>query len=121
MREVHAIIKVKEAFGNTLDSRHEAAMLFDSLKDYCTQCGEIVLDFSEVMFMSRAFADQFHKEKIRWCEGTNVTIFIENANDQVSEILQAVTKTQTKREVKARQQNVNSFTKEQVFVFFSSI
>jgi hypothetical protein len=90
----HAEIKILPLFGKTLDSRDEAIRLFAHLKEYCTICENLELDFSEVDFMSRSFADQFHKEKLEWIKNNNLVIKIKNVSTQIMEILQAVSKTQ---------------------------
>jgi len=77
-----------------LDSRDEAIRLFSELKDYCVTYGDITLDFSDVIFMSRSFADQFHKEKLKWCNTSSVPIYIMNEIDQIHDILKAVSRTQ---------------------------
>lgn len=118
----HAEIKILPLFGKTLDSRDEATKLFERLRDYCTQCGNIELDFSEVDFMSRSFADQFHKEKLEWAKNNDLVILIKDAPDQVIEILQAVSKTQKSKIYKMANTPVYSYSQnDSLFAFLNTI
>ena len=118
----HAEIKILPLVGKTLDSRDEAEKLFEHLRDYCTQCGNLELDFSEVEFMSRSFADQFHKEKMEWTKDKNLVVLIKNAPSQVIEILQAVAKTQNARFYKGAKVQFYSFSKsDPLFSFLNAI
>jgi hypothetical protein len=85
------IIDIKSILGNTLDSRDGAIRLFRKL---LPNQKEIVFDFSAVTFMSRSFADQFHKESQKLISDKERRISITNASVQVIDILQAVAKTQ---------------------------
>ncbi len=87
-------ISVAEQIGKLLNTREAATMLLDTLCD--TKCSVIGLDFSDVEFMSRSFADQFHKEKIELQNTLNVSIDIVNANEEIINILQTVSRTQVK-------------------------
>jgi hypothetical protein len=87
-------ISVAEQIGKLLNTREAATMLLDTLCD--TKCSVIELDFSDVEFMSRSFADQFHKEKIELQNTLNVSIDIVNANEEIINILQTVSRTQVK-------------------------
>lgn len=106
----------------TLDTRDQAMQLFDSLHGYCPQCSEIIFDFAGIEFMSRSFADQFHKERMKFQEEKNVKVFIENENSQIHDILNAVCKTQ---KLKVRKQHSfefhSFFSREQVFQFVSTL
>lgn len=107
-----AKINIKELLGSTLDSRDEAEQLFIVLKDY-QQYTELALDFSNVDFMSRSFADQFYKERMNWETENSANILIENASTQIIEILHAVSKTQASVNRKLQQLLVYSFSKEE--------
>lgn len=85
---------IRSLLGNTLDSRDEAIRLFELLKSNYPEFKEITLDFTSIDFMSRSFADQFHKERLKWAQQDNVKILITNAPIQVIDILHAVSKTQ---------------------------
>jgi len=109
---IQATIDIKPLSGNTLDSRDEAIQFFSQLKPYCGPFAEITLDFSGIDFMSRSFADQFHQEKMNWVKQNNMTVLIANAPVQVIEILQAVSKTQAKKERNIGALPIYSFSKE---------
>lgn len=78
----------------TLDSREAATRLADILREYSGD-KQIVLDFSGIEFMSRSFADQFHKE-LYLRDEDSVEIVIKNAEASIIRMLDAVSKTQTK-------------------------
>src|ERR1700736_5071624 len=109
-----AIIHIKSIFGNTLDSRDEAIKLFVLLNSGYVQFQEIHLDFTAVDFMSRSFADQFHKEKGKLARDR--TISIDNASNQVISILQAVSKTQNNSVKETKDLPVYSFSKVDQFL-----
>jgi anti-anti-sigma regulatory factor len=92
-----ASINVVDLLGPTLDSRDEAKTLFEQLNNLFLLNNEVVLDCSEIEFMSRSFADEFHQEKLKIARNTQTVILIENATAQVIEILQAVARTQNKK------------------------
>ncbi len=87
-------ISVSEQVGKLLNTREAATMLLDVVRE--TKCSVIELDFMYVEFMSRSFADQFHKEKIELQNTLNVSIDIVNANEEIINILQTVSRTQVK-------------------------
>lgn len=103
-----ASINIKSNFGNTLDSRDEAIRLFHLL---LPDQEEIVFDFADVAFMSRSFADQFHKESLNLTSDNNRKISITNAPVQVIDILEAVTKTQIKTKWASLNLPIYSFSK----------
>jgi len=105
------VINIKSLIGNTLDSRDEATHLFDLLNSKCIDATEVVLDFTFVDFMSRSFADQFHKEHMKWKQQNNISLSITNAPVQVIEILQAVAKTQRGKNGKVQDLPIYSFSK----------
>jgi anti-anti-sigma regulatory factor len=88
-------ISVYESLGISLNTREAAAFLMKTVEK--TQSLVVELDFSNVEFMSRSFADQFHKERSAWLETNNGVIAITNANEEIITILQIVSKTQDKR------------------------
>lgn len=95
MKAVVEIVVFKE-LGRFLNTREAVTTLMEILNK--NQGAEIELDFSEVEFMSRSFADQFHKEKISFQEKSSSVIHITNANEEIIRILQAVSHTQNKKE-----------------------
>ncbi len=85
-------IVVRKYVGTAPNYRNSAAELFRHVK-----CGmrEVVLDFSEVEFISRGFADQLHKERLEFQNHCSTQVFIENANVEVQEMMRAVALTQS--------------------------
>ena len=84
-------IFVSEKAKNFLISREAVTSLFNELSN---TNAELELDFSNVEFMSRSYADQFHKTKLEFEQQHNVKIHIVNANEEVINMLQVVSKTQ---------------------------
>lgn len=93
-----AYFNVAKHIGNLLNTREAADSFMDFIAKSSTS--EIVeLDFKDVEFMSRSFADQFHKLKIALLnQKTFSVIDVVNASPVVIEMLQAVIKTQSKTE-----------------------
>ncbi len=91
----------------TLDSREAAARFADIVREYSGD-KQIELDFSGVEFMSRSFADQFHKE-LYLHEEDSVEIVIKNADATIIRMLDAVSKTQTKRKAVKKTHQVASY------------
>ena len=87
-------INVEEQLGKSLISRSSSSELITYIKD--NLCQNIELDFSEVEFMSRSFADQFHKEKVMLMSKHNVMVEVLNANEEVINMLKTVARTQNK-------------------------
>lgn len=80
--------------GDSLNTREAAA---DFLKEVsANKCDVIELDFKGVNFMSRSFADQFYKRKVKIDAKSEKVIEIINANEHVLKMLNAVKKTQNK-------------------------
>lgn len=55
-------IKVAEILPSTLDSREAATRLVNVIKEEANSNSIVEIDFTDIIFMSRSFADQFHKE-----------------------------------------------------------
>lgn len=101
-------IKLLDFFPTTLDSREAATRLADMVREYSGD-KQIELDFSGIEFMSRSFADQFHKE-LYLNEQDAFEIVIKNANGPIIQMLNAVSKTQTKRKAVKKTHQVVSYT-----------
>lgn len=86
-------ILISEGNKNFLVSREAVQALFSELSDSNTI---YKLNFSNVEFMSRSYADQFYKMKLDFECNTNNEIHILNANEEIINVLQAVAKTQKK-------------------------
>lgn len=92
MKCTHQIL-VSEFFpGNSLVTREVASLLIDRIETMPYR--DVIVDFSNIQFISRSFADQFHKEKIRLWENGQKELVVENAEHDVFEMLKAVSKTQ---------------------------
>lgn len=86
-------IKVTDKLSELLNSREAATMLLDFV---CKQkSNRVELDFSGVEFMSRSFADQFHKELNKLQNENLVTIELTNANEGIIRMLNSVARTQS--------------------------
>ncbi|HVI48144.1 MAG TPA: hypothetical protein VM802_24970 [Chitinophaga sp.] len=86
-------IDIRKIDGSTLNSRDEAIKLFNFLQGSFTQ-STIILDFTDVDFMSRSFADEFYRLKTNWKLHVKKDIKLENENKQIVDILNAVSRTQ---------------------------
>ena len=98
-------IEVARIDGHMLNTRDQAIKLFNFLLENKTSKALMILDFANVEFMSRSFADQFYQLKKNWELGDSHKIQLENYNKQIAEILEAVSNTQfnqeNKRELKS--------------------
>jgi len=79
---------------NELHTRDQADLLFSMIESDFPACNHFVLDFSEVQYMSRSFADQFHKLKLAWSKQKETSIIAENLAPQCLDMLRAVAQTQ---------------------------
>ncbi len=88
-------IKVADKIGRILNTRESALKLTDLITSSSYKI--VVLDFSNVEFMSRSFADQFYVyyEERRHVQD-DITIRILNVNEDIINILSTVRKTQYK-------------------------
>lgn len=91
-------IKILDLLPETLDTRESAIHLAEHIHaEYLNS--QIELDFSGILFMSRSFADQFYKEFYK--ADKEIELLIKNADVQVIEILNVVSRTQTRRQKKS--------------------
>lgn len=105
-------IEIVQVLGKSLDSRDQAQKLFNTIKRIELGKSIIVLNFDKVEFMSRSFADQFYQEKIQLESNSKNILRIEAANEQILEILKAVSQTQynqNNRRTIIKQINVYAF------------
>lgn len=100
-------IRVKDILPLTLDSREAAIKLVSLVKEESAE-HRVVLDFADIIFMSRSFADQFHKEL--YMDSTAFDIVIKNADFGIAEMLNVVSKTQKSRKAIKKDYQVLSFT-----------
>jgi hypothetical protein len=87
-------IQVVEEVSKLLNTREAATELMTAVRG--SNCKHVEFDFINVDFMSRSFADQFHKEKVALQSDFDALIEISNANEEVMNILRIVSNTQNK-------------------------
>lgn len=87
------VIHIKKVLGNTLNTRDEASKLMQYIRSEKVEVS-VVLDFREVIFMSRSFADQFYKEQQAYIQTASARIQIADADIQIIDMLEAVSRTQ---------------------------
>lgn len=90
----HSTIPVLDLLGTAIHTREAAISLLKVVEN--DMCDQVDLDFTNVEFISRSFADQFHADKISLSDKTGKSIIVTNANESVINMLQAVSKTQNK-------------------------
>ncbi len=88
-------IKISEILPLTLDTRESATRLVNIIKQEGELNHKIELDFTGTIFMSRSFADQFHKDL--YSEEQKLNLEIKNASFDIVEMLRIVSNTQTER------------------------
>jgi|SRR5690606_19461048 len=98
-------IKIGDILPLTLDTRESASRLVDIIKKE-GEC-RVELDFANIIFMSRSFADQFHKE-LYSCDH-NIDISIKNADLGILNMLRAVSNTQNARQAIKKNYQLVSF------------
>ena len=100
-------IKIISLFPATLDTREGATRLAEIIKADLAEDNKVELDFQGVIFMSRSFADQFHKDLLSGDHA--VDLEIKNAETGIIEMLEAVSKTQNSRKPINKSYKVLSF------------
>lgn len=89
------IIKLSSFFNSSsLDTRDEVEALFAEVKTATSN--KVIFDFAGIEFISRSFADEFHKQKMKLAKELNMQFEVANADLSVIEMLQAVSHTQHK-------------------------
>jgi len=107
-------IAVSDFAAKTLNTREAARAILALVEEMPCKVNEI--DFAGIEFMSRSFADEFHKEKIRLQEKFLIRIDILNAATEVVQILHRVANTQDVKERKKFEVPVYKF-REPEFVY----
>lgn len=100
-------IKVAEFLPPTLDSREAATRLVKVIKEVGKQNSKVEIDFTDTIFMSRSFADQFHKDL--YTDEEKLDISFKNAPNEILLMLRAVSCTQTQRKEVRKNYNMLSF------------
>ena len=85
-------ISIKDRFGLSLHTRETATKLMNLVQ--ANLCKSVELDFNQVEFLSRSFADQLQKEIIKCWERKNIKVTVANANMHIIAMLQYVANTQ---------------------------
>ena len=88
-------IDVFAQVGETLNTREAASLLFVCVVENYAK--KVVFDFSQVEFMSRSFADQFHKERMKLKDEHGLFIDLKNASEPMRKMLVTLESTQNKR------------------------
>lgn len=89
-----ATIRIASLLNKTLHTREAAVLLLQAVAAH--PCNTIELDFTDIDYISRSFADQFHSDKLSLAADSQKTIIVTNANEEVVRILQALARTQNK-------------------------
>jgi hypothetical protein len=87
-------ISVLSLFGPTLHTRQAAVDLLEVVQ--MDPCADVELDFQQIEYVSRSFADQFHADKLTIAESQQKRIVVINASEEVLKMLQAVARTQSR-------------------------
>lgn len=85
--KIHILLKDK--FGETLNTRENVKHLFAKFKEDSSD-ENIVLDFTDVIFMSRSFADQL----VKAINSSNFQVELMNMNLDIQEMYRIVQRTQ---------------------------
>lgn len=104
----NASIHIKSIYGTFLNTRESAIGLSKLITGLASS--NIDIDFKNVEFMSRSFADQFYKERQKLREEKGISIFLINADEEIERILEAVSRTQDKQDRKFNDIQVIRFT-----------
>ena len=97
----HSTILINELLGSSIHTREASSVLINLVQN--DPCDHIELDFSAVDYISRAFADQFHVDKMNCASHLHKSIIVSNASDEVINMLQAVAKSQNTSNRKIQQ------------------
>lgn len=90
-------VELREFFNNSLDTRESVLLLLDKITQevYTGINNNITLDFTGIDFMSRSFADEFHK-KVN-SKQFKASLSFEHMNNDILTMLKMVEKTQKSR------------------------
>lgn len=91
----NTIISVSELLSSSIHTREASSVLIKLVEQ--DPCDHIELDFTSVEYISRAFADQFHIDKINCAINYQKIIIVSNASEEVIAMFQLVAKTQSDR------------------------
>ena len=90
-------ITLKELFNNSLDTRESVSTLVKVIKEEIQTFNEksVVLNFGDIVFMSRSFADELHKMIMD--DSFDITVTFKGMNADFLAMLKTVEKTQNQR------------------------
>lgn len=91
MATISYTVPIRERVGCNPNHRNSASVLFEAIPLHVE---EIVLDFSGVEFISRGFADELHKERLRIQAERNVHVVLEEVGEEVQWMMNTVARTQ---------------------------
>ncbi len=97
-------INISKEFDRILTSREVVDELVNQILN--SQANRAELDFSDVEFISRSFADQFIKEKLKLLQENSILIEVNNAKEEITEMLKTVANTQNTIERKPSSINI---------------
>lgn len=88
------IIQVADVLGKTIHTRDASKHLLAVVAKKPGQ--NVELDFLNVDYISRSFADQFYGDTIKLASEQQKSMIVTNANEEVINMLQSVARTQSK-------------------------
>lgn len=88
-------ISVFDLIGSSVHTREASDILMHQIET--DPCNEIEIDFSQVDYISRSFADQFYVDKKKWATELKKDVIVSNANESIVHMLNTVSKTQNKK------------------------
>ncbi len=93
-------INVKDILGSTLNAREALYEIFKGI-DF-NNIKAVHIDFTGVEFMSRSFADEFFKYRQTLESEKNIKFILINSNKDISNILKAVSNSNTEGNLKRK-------------------
>lgn len=88
-------ISVFNLIGSSVHTRESSEILMHQIET--DPCNFIEIDFSQVDYISRSFADQFYFDKMKCAIDLKKDVIVGNANESVVHMLNAVSRTQNKK------------------------
>lgn len=117
MMRIEKLIKAYSFYNlKSLSTREAVDLLFENISDSTPV--RIEIDFTNIDSISRSFADQFHKNKLRYFKEKDIEVIAINCNDYLMDMFKVVANTNDpsfKREYKTAQYNVYNLKRNQSF------
>ncbi len=95
MKSTITTISIFDLFGTSVHTRESSKILMSLIEK--DSCAYIEVDFSQVVYISRSFADQFYFDKTKCAIELKKNVIVSNANESVIHMLSVVAKTQNKK------------------------